>query len=86
MWSSFASSSEGIKLVAVQNKDGSKKPGFIYTSTDLGATYTKQTGAPAGYWFFVGSSSDGVKMVAAQNSDASSDPGFIYTSTDSGAT
>jgi len=52
--------------------------GFIYTSTNSGATWTP-SGSPAAGWVSVASSSDGSKLVAA------SDAG-IYTSANSGVT
>ena len=71
-WKSIASSSDGTKLVAVADDSG-----YIYTSTDSGASWTQR--ATAHDWRGVASSSDGTKLVACVNS------GYIYTSTDSGA-
>ncbi|MBP7415664.1 MAG: hypothetical protein KA831_03345 [Pyrinomonadaceae bacterium] len=71
-FSSIASSSDGIKLVGVKNQ------GFIYTSTDAGATWTQR--ASSQFWNSVASSSDGVKLVAVALNDQ------IYTSTDAGVT
>lgn len=82
-WVSVASSADGTKLVAVQFDDAGYA-GWIYTSTDSGATWTR-TGAH-GYWASVASSIDGTKLVAAQARDGNGNPGWIYTSTDSGAT
>ena len=75
-WYAVASSSDGTKLVAVVGNFG-----YIYTSTDSGATWTEQTDSGTRNWYGVASSSDGTKLVAVDNS-----PGYIYTSTDSGAT
>jgi len=71
-WRDVAMSSDGVKLVAVNYT------GYIYTSTDSGATWTEQTGSGARNWWSVASSSDGVKLVATNYG------GYIYTSTDSG--
>jgi photosystem II stability/assembly factor-like uncharacterized protein len=71
-WESVASSSDGVKLVAVV------VGGQIYTSTDSGATWTARDSNRA--WYFVASSADGTKLAAVVGN------GQIYTSTDSGAT
>ena len=76
-WFSVASSSDGVKLVAVVNV------GDIWTSTDSGATWTDRTGPGAQPWRSVASSSNGVKLVAAGSGFSTGD---IWTSTDSGAT
>ncbi|MEO6109755.1 MAG: prepilin-type N-terminal cleavage/methylation domain-containing protein [Candidatus Saccharimonadales bacterium] len=70
-WKAVASSADGTKLAAVVNS------GFIYTSTDSGATWTQRDSSRS--WTNVASSADGTKLVATTY-------GFIYTSTDSGAT
>jgi len=67
-----ASSADGTKLVmAVQ-------PGYIYTSTDSGATWVPRDSVRR--WINVASSADGKKLAAVVNG------GYIYTSTDSGVT
>jgi len=71
-WQSAASSSDGVRFVAVAS------PGGIYTSTDSAATWT-QTAAPVAYWWSAASSSDGVKLVAVVCG------GGIHTSPNSGA-
>jgi hypothetical protein len=71
-WFSIASSSDGVKLVAVDDS-----PGQIYTSTDSGLSWTPRESNSN--WRSVTSSSDGVKLVAGSASQ-------IYTSTDSGVT
>ncbi|HNR31137.1 MAG TPA: sialidase family protein, partial [Candidatus Hydrogenedentes bacterium] len=77
IWSAFASSSDGSKLLAC---DGSM-PSKLYTSADFGASWTlRRTGGEVRSWWSVASSSDGTKLVACVLS------GQIYTSTDSGAT
>ena len=69
---SIASSSDGIKLAAV-NVDGT-----IYTSTNSGATWTP-TSAPAQPWFSIASSSDGTRLAALALGSG------IFTSTNGGA-
>ncbi|MCG6551791.1 MAG: glycoside hydrolase [Candidatus Magnetominusculus sp. LBB02] len=72
-----ASSSDGTKLIAAGY-------GYIYTSSDSGATWTQRTSVGYNFWQSVASSSDGTKLVAAALNDRLSD--YIYTSSDSGAT
>jgi len=72
-----ASSSDGTKLVAITAFPD--LGGYIYTSTDTGATWTQRT-TTLQVWNAVASSSDGRKLVALVNQD------YIYTSVDSGAT
>ncbi|MGC9986476.1 MAG: sialidase family protein [Polyangia bacterium] len=82
LWSSVASSSDGTRLVAVSGGfdiDGVlTNGGYIYTSSDSGATWTQRT-APQQGWVSLASSSDGTKLVAVGNDS-------IYRSSDSGAT
>lgn len=73
-WSSVAASSDFTKLVATVS------PGYIYTSTDSGVTWTEQTLSGSRAWTAVTSSADGTKLAAVVNG------GYIYTSADSGAT
>jgi len=73
-WYSITSSSDGTKMAAVEYN------GYIYTSTDSGATWTQRTTAGSRYWHRITSSSDGTKLIAMAGG------GYIYTSTDSGAT
>lgn len=72
-WSSIASSSDGVKLVAVA------RDGQIYTSIDSGTTWTPRESNR--FWTSVASSSDGTKLVAVTYNG-----GQIYTSVDSGIT
>jgi photosystem II stability/assembly factor-like uncharacterized protein len=72
LWAGVASSSDGVKIVAVAFYDK------IYTSTDSGATWTPHESNRQ--WQAVASSADGVKLVAVVRG------GQIYTSTDSGLT
>jgi photosystem II stability/assembly factor-like uncharacterized protein len=74
-WSKVASSSDGTKLVAVN------QGGYIYTSADSsGATWTIRTSSGSRNWVSVSSSSDGTKLVAG------TDGGYLYNSTNSGVT
>jgi hypothetical protein len=85
-WVGIASSSDGTKLVATDigtNANG----GYIYTSTDFGATWT-QRGIARNY-YPIASSSDGTKLVTADYPSfdyTEPDRGYIYTSSDSGVT
>jgi hypothetical protein len=72
-WQVITSSSDGIKLAAVVYG------GYIYTSTDSGASWTERTAPGYRNWNSITSSSDGTKLAATPNG------GYIYTSTDSGA-
>jgi hypothetical protein len=75
------SSTDGSKLVAVvSGVYPSYIGGYIYTSTNSGASFNQVTNAGTRVWFDVASSSDGSKLVACDNS------GFLYTSTNSGTT
>ena len=77
VWLSIASSSDGTKLAAVENV------GYIYTSTDSGATWSQQIGSGSRAWRSIASSSDGTKLAAVVSGDSG---GYIYTSTNSGVT
>ena len=78
-WIAVACSSDGTKLVAAEN-GWDTNAGYIYTSSDSGATWTKQTSSGRRNWKAVASSSDGVTLVAAVKE------GYVYISADSGAT
>jgi hypothetical protein len=54
--------------------------GYIYTSSDSGATWIPQTSVGRNTWASVASSSDGTKLAAVNNN------GDIYISLDSGST
>ena len=76
-WYSVTSSADGTKMAATV------KNGYMWTSTDSGATWTENTTSPGGgtkVWYDVESSADGTKLVATVHG------GNIYTSTDSGVT
>lgn len=75
----IACSADGTRVVGVQNNDG-----YIFTSTNSGATFT-QTSAPQCYWLFLTSSADGTKL-AAVGQTGQPGPIQIYTSSDSGNT
>ncbi len=75
---SMTSSADGSKLAVVDNSNGSG--GYIYTSADSGATWTKQTGSGVRNWWSIAGSSDGTKLAATVMG------GYAYTSTDSGVT
>ena len=84
-WRSVASSSDGVKIVAVAVgwwNTTANLPGSIWTSTDSGATWTERTAAGGRDWQSVASSSDGTMIVAA----VTGPHGSIWTLTDSGAT
>jgi hypothetical protein len=73
-WTSITSSSDGVKLAAVTSS------GYIYTSSDSGATWTQRTNDVARSWRSITSSSDGTKLAALGSGT------YIYTSIDSGLT
>jgi len=76
-WVAVASSSDGVKAVAVPDS------GYIYTTTNSGTTWTARTGPGSLAWKDVTLSTDGTKLVAvAENGGANA----MYTSTDSGVT
>ena len=74
-WSAVASSASGSNLVATVTG------GFIYTSSDGGATWTPQNQLSSLAWTSVASSADGARLIAAYNG-----PGYVFTSSDSGFT
>ena len=59
-WQSITSSSDGTKLAVVDS--GGPDYGYIWTSTDSGATWTR--GGNGQYWYSITSSSDGTKLAA----------------------
>jgi len=73
-WQALASSANGINVVAAASG------GQIYTSTDAGANWTAQAGAPTANWGGLASSADGTNLAAIVNG------GKIYVSTDAGLT
>jgi hypothetical protein len=77
-WQSITSSSDGTKLAAAASG------GYIWTSTDSGATWIQRTASGIRIWLSITSSSDGTKLAAVAY-DGGGYSGYIYTSTDSGA-
>ena len=75
LWYAVASSSDGMKLVAVAGNTDPAGP--IYISTNAGASWLP-TSAPTNHWRSVASSADGTKLIAGSNSD------YLYVSTNSG--
>jgi hypothetical protein len=73
-WMYIAGSADGNKLAVADYY------GYIYTSADGGATWTKRDTAGSRSWSAIASSADGTKLAAVANG------GYIYTSSDSGAT
>lgn len=76
-WEAFASSANGNILVGVENG------GYIYVSTDGGATWDQRTSAGNEGWYTVAVSASGKRMVAAERIGTG---GQLYTSTDYGVT
>jgi photosystem II stability/assembly factor-like uncharacterized protein len=74
-WLCIASSSDGTRLAAGVGD------GYLYTSTNGGATWTERTSAGSRHWQSIASSSDGTRLAAVPGGG-----GYVYTSTDSGAT
>jgi prepilin-type N-terminal cleavage/methylation domain-containing protein len=74
-WVSIASSFDSTKLAATVSS------GYIYTSSDSGATWIARTSAGSRNWKTITSSSDGTKLAAIVTIS-----GYIYTSSDSGVT
>lgn len=71
-WQSITSSSDGSKLAACING------GYIYTSTDSGATWLDRINAGSQPWTFITSSSNGSILTACVSN------GYIWRSTNSG--
>jgi prepilin-type N-terminal cleavage/methylation domain-containing protein len=69
-WRRFTSSSDGSKLVALDNS-----PGYIYTSLDFGATWVAQTITGSTYRQGIDSTPDGSKIIIGPSY------GNIYTGT-----
>ncbi len=86
-WTSLASSADGTKLVATKTNN---QGGFLYTSTDSGVSWTKNTSLNPTLWAGVSSSADGTKLAVVELEslvgERSNEIGYIYTSTDSGVT
>ena len=85
-WGAIALSGDGSQLVAADGYDTDTNSGYIYTSPDLGVTWSVRPSVPEGSTFSIATSSDGTKMVAVQSLGGQAVPAYIYTSTDSGVT
>ena len=88
-WRYITSSSDGRKLAAITEPGYipslmQRTPGYIYTSTDYGATWVERTSPGSKSWFEITSSSDGTKLAATMAPDTETAPSYIWTSTDSG--
>jgi hypothetical protein len=58
--------------------DTIESSGYLYISTDLGVSWSKQTSLGFEKWYSLASSNDGTKIIVANGN------GYLYTSTDSG--
>jgi photosystem II stability/assembly factor-like uncharacterized protein len=81
LWNAAACSVDGVILIA-----GSS--GGLYISTNSGATWSLNTGAPENLWYWsVACSADGTRIIAAPYDDmAVGNPVLLYLSEDSGST
>ncbi len=87
-WTGITSSSDGSNLAAINSPTTSfPGDGYIYTSSDSGQTWTKQTGLGPHYWIGITSSASG-QYLAAIDGHASLPyvAGYVYTSSDYGVT
>jgi hypothetical protein len=71
IWDSVAISADGTKMVAGQRSNGY---GYVWTSTDSGATWKQETDLGTGSWSAVSLSADGSMITVA-----SSSPVKVYT-------
>lgn len=84
VWSSAASSTDGLHL-AITSLSGTT--GYIYTSSNGGATWTQRTAAGMRNWQGIASSAGGMKLAAvARGAAGTTLTYYVYTSTDGGAT
>jgi hypothetical protein len=74
-WSGITTDASGINLVLI-NYDG-----YIYYSSDSGASWTQSTGAPVALWNDVASSSSGQYVAAVNAGDITNCAESIYAST-----
>lgn len=85
-------SADGSKLVACASFAGtpaspSPGTGYIYTSSDFGATWIERTSVGKHFWIAVSMSADGAKLLAStMYLHGGPLPDFAYISTDSGET
>jgi hypothetical protein len=85
LFAGIASSADGTKLAVAERE------GFIYTSTNAGANWTRrEMDGLARHFAAISSSADGKKLVAAEGfgiqAGESPSSGFLYLSDDGGAT
>ncbi len=74
-WNTFAASADGTKVIA------GSWCGYLYTSTDSGATWTARTNAGYRCWISIASSGDGTHFAALEQGS-----GHVFVSADSGLT
>jgi hypothetical protein len=81
-WVAVAASADGTRLAAAVNN------GYIYTSTNSGATWTQQSGSGSRYWSSLASSADGTRLAATVGYTifSTGQTGYIYVSSNSGVT
>jgi hypothetical protein len=80
-WGPVAMSADGNTILAAAGGN-SHPPGFIYVSTNWGASWNP-TSAPTNVWMSIASSADGAKLVAVAGEPYT---GVMYISTNSGTT
>ncbi len=80
-WTRIVSSSDGTKLAAYDFSTTGQ--GYVYTSIDSGATWTRRDGAGLRTWNDVAISGDGAQIIAITGSLSTT--GYVYTSSDGGA-
>ena len=68
-------------MIAVNSVQSGAGTGFIYTSTDSGATWVQRLSAGQKNWGAVASSANGLNLIAAEIGG-----GYLYTSSDAGVT
>ena len=82
-WRCIASSSNGTHLATANSSPYYQGDNYIYTSTNSGTNWTKQTSAGANkLWLSIASSSDGSMLAAVDN--GSNPGGYIWTSSNYG--
>jgi hypothetical protein len=90
-WVGITASSDGTHLAMADYSDGATAgvKGYLYTSTDSGATWTQQTGPGKQNWESIAASANGSKIIVSDsidNSGGTPAEGYIYISTDYGVT
>jgi hypothetical protein len=81
-WRAIASSADGSRLIAAVEKYSTGSPGFLYVSTDGGATWAPRESSR--YWSSVASSADGMRLIASEGQTPSGSGGLLYISNDGG--